>query len=521
MIPFTVLGHTIEIHNDLKKYYNIVQISIEKKNALIMAINQMHNRNDLPDVIISTLEQKVKKDIDSYICELSKYGLIDVTYMDFLGQNKGWNQIINASRSYYKNRNNARQKYENEASYKKQIAYNKAENSVSIPGTIYTSSFAEAIALSMSNQFYLKKQADKADRYYAEACRNIELMVNANVEESTHQYYHSNYIPQLIASISPLYSEIVMRYLQMLSKCGQFDLSCMDSIDLNKAHELIESNFSVIADKVAVLIRAVMLAPFSVDVYKSIYYNYCIPNGIALNTCCSEIIAYFNLTPFLENMLVPLDSLCSNAKELLTAGEYSKAASAYSEITTLSKYDYRGWLGLFIAKTEKFSRTEFNKEELDGIICKLQQIEQANRWNDVMSEECRGYISSVYNLRDTEQSLLNVYRDINANKENGKYRFKLNSGTAGGLIIGVALLFVGTITAIMGDSRASVLVFSLAVILLHYNIKNLSHAINQKKKAEEMLPSYKSEAIRLSTQIVEIRQGMQRAETIQALMDAL
>lgn len=369
-VSFKVLNAELQFHNDLKKYYELSCEFQAVHDKVYKTVRHSFDVNAEPADIFQIIEAAAKQFVSELINRLSNYGVFDRAASDYLNTNNGYLQLLNATTAYYKYTKNTTQRNNAIAEASKESANALINRSIlGLDFSIISSSIIDHAVYAAMNHAEIRKQSTEAlERYYA-VCNVINSNKDSKITEEISEYYNRQYIPAITAALETLYGHLLSTYITDLSACSQFDLACLEHIDLQRSNEII-NNIDNVDNKQGVFLKAIELCPYNINAYLKGYSAYLYPQGMSVNDVCGELIQYFNLEKALSNILIPASSLCDKAKSFLLKDDYYKANKIYEEIAFTYPKKHFGWLGLLLCETKKLTNTTPDMSKVENYYSK-------------------------------------------------------------------------------------------------------------------------------------------------------
>lgn len=369
-VSFKVLDTELQFHDDLKKYYDLSCEFQETHNKLYKSLKGKLSTHKEPTEIFQNIESATKQFIGELINRLSNYGIFDRTVSDYLNTNTGYLQLLNATTQYYEYVKSSTERNHAIAEASKESA-NATINSTITGldfGIISSSIIDHAVYAAMNNSEIRKQSAAALERYCA-VCNVIDANRDNTITVEISEYYAEQYIPAVYSALVALYGHLLSIFTNDLSSCGQFDISCLDTIDLQRSNDIV-NNIDNVDNKKGVFLKAIELCPYNTNAYQKGYSAYLFPQGISVIDACGSLIKYFNLEKSLGSILVSASSLCEKAKEYLLKDDYYKAKKTYEELSHTYPQKHYGWLGLLLCETKKFTQTTPNMSIIEDLYVK-------------------------------------------------------------------------------------------------------------------------------------------------------
>lgn len=259
---FCVLGANITIPLDMVKYIDTLHRFQCKKNQVIEKLRSLEIQETPDQEICEDIRVEAVGIVNEIIQELSTYGIYNKVVSDFIPA-QYYEKILETNQE---NIDNAIAEASDEYWCALETAREEAGNSVSgLPFGIISNSLIGAGMYALQERAEVKKQLAKANAEYVQCSLHLENTYNIMVETAK-KGGHEQLVSHLEVATGELLDHIAALYLTELSSCGQFDISCLNGISIERSSELL-NKLKFINDKCNVIKQALSLCPFNPLIY--------------------------------------------------------------------------------------------------------------------------------------------------------------------------------------------------------------------------------------------------------------
>lgn len=416
MMKFDILGTTVEYDEELiffvKKLFEFESI----RDYLIKKATRSINNNE----IISALEDTdatFKRNIRKIIAELSTYGIYDKIEDDFIGSNKGYEELINAFNNYTFNVNRITTEHNNEAIESIDREERMAKSQISgLDFGIITNDILSMWIYDSMNESKIRKETEKAQKKFGEALDNINSMRQINIARDTYKLRKDELLPTVNNAINHFYCILFQQYMAILSQIGKFDISCIKGIDEKRAVLLLD-NLKVVDSPENLIINSIKLCPYRIQVYL-------VAERLGLITdevfrCCKT----FLLDKKLEEMILNtcLFNGAKTEKDVSINECYYKLKDHFSTLEKITGLNEKNYFRKIVSE-----RVENITEQLNDMIKIFHNhvAEYRNNWfgentsknsKEGLQEEIISIISKTINERDYDCLIEHGEYDLSKN----------------------------------------------------------------------------------------------------------
>lgn len=513
-ITFKVFETKLEFHDDLKKYYELSCEFQAAHDECFKIVENSFNSKQEPFEIFQKIESAFKLFIDNLINRLSNYGVFDRVANDYLNNNEGFFKLMNATTDYYQCAKNITERNNSIANADKENSRDSIYSSVSgLDYEIISNSIAHHVFYAVQNERAIQKQTAEATDRFRAACEAINSNRDSKITEEINAYYANEYIPTITDALTAFYEYLFSMFTTDLNACGQLDLACVDHIDLQRSNEII-NNIDNIDNKQSVFLKAIELCPYNINAYLKGYISYLYPQGLFVKDICGDLIKYFNLEKALNSILVPLSSLCDNAKEYLIKNDYISAKKAYEEIVSIYPQKYYGWLGLLLCETKKFTNLSPEMETVENYYTAV--INSLNSDNNELHNNVKTKFNNYLNKLKQYSKLVKERDQAAVEPETLEKYKKYLLGYSLITFIGGPIFVIFLITAISWDILDSETILNLLFFggLVALNVLLLFSTKSGIKAYEEKSEKYSEK----EKEISEFLKAMNNTESIENIL---
>lgn len=309
-VNFAVWGSEVSIHPDLAKYVDILHRFQNQKEVLLAKIQKFESSREPEEKICKDVKESAETDARAIIAELSDYGVLNKTVSDFIPK-ETFESIFSAFQSgKASDLRKISLTYQDTLDF---LDYERDSSVTGLPFGILTSSVIGVGVYALQQNAEIKKQQQKANADYVSNKIRLEE-INENAKAGVKEEHRKLFLSNLRKTVLELYDRLLTKYIVELSNCGQFDLTCMNGISVERSTELLQ-NIEIVSDKQGLFRQSLLLCPFNPLVYAKAGIA-----GMMDSTLC-ELVLFLHLSDdviqIIEMMSGLKDAINLKASEII------------------------------------------------------------------------------------------------------------------------------------------------------------------------------------------------------------
>lgn len=303
MTTFRLNGNLIALNDDIKKYYATLNDFKYFSEQVSNGISKILDKGLDVNAALEAFTELSRNKIEKIIKELSDFNNHNLVIEDFLLLNSGYVELLQAVADYYTFTGELHELHRNTLDATLDDAREYSSNQITgLDFNIYSSSVLSHLVYHSMNESKVARQTQQARQLYEKMSRDITLHANNILCDATKSYIKNEFKPRFLGSISSFCVELHASFIMELSKCGQFDISCLNGIDLNRSCLLLK-NTKIVESKMNVIEQAIRLCPYNLEAYASaIDYGMFTPE-------MSSLVIYFGIDADLISRLEKSNNL--------------------------------------------------------------------------------------------------------------------------------------------------------------------------------------------------------------------
>lgn len=222
---------------------------------------------DYPDKEFDELFRKAGKEVISY---LSQDRIYDVTLSELIERNQGYISFQNVTKEGFQKWKNISVESIEEYIEGYKDAQSDANSKITGSGvTLYSNSLMAHMTFAALESNIIRKQVAQADKEYQKAMSELSQRNETRQQKKEDNFLYNELYPAYLSIIGTFVSELMEKYLRILSEYSVYDYSKVEPYNIEKSEELLE-NLKILDDKKEVLSSAFRNCPYNQSIYEHV-----------------------------------------------------------------------------------------------------------------------------------------------------------------------------------------------------------------------------------------------------------